>query len=80
MIIKNKFDHNVLKINDDKIISTNHHQINAILHIIKYDQRQFTINKGKFQISKDKIDKYIKKHHDNSLQKYSGVLKTLQLL
>ena len=37
MTIKEKFDHNVLKINDDEIISTNHYQINATLHIIKND-------------------------------------------
>ena len=80
MIIKKIFDHNILKINNDEIISTNHHQINAIMHIIKDNQKQFLMNKKKLQISKDKIDKYIKKHYDNSLQKHSNVSKTLQLL
>ena len=75
-----RFDHNVLKINDDKIISIDHHQINATLHIIKNDQKQFSINKEKLQISKNKIDEYIKKHHDDSLQRHSDVSKTLQLL
>ena len=47
IIIKEKFDYNFLKINDDGIISTNHHQINAILRIIKNDQKQFSISKEK---------------------------------
>ena len=37
--IKEKFDHNVLKINNNEIISANHHQINATLRIIKDDQK-----------------------------------------
>ena len=80
MTIKEKFDHNVLKINDDEIISANHHQINATLRIIKDDQEQFPISKEKLQISEDKVDEYIKKHHDDSLQRHSDVSKTLQLL
>ena len=80
MIIKKVFDYNDLKINNDKIISTNHHQINAIMHIMRNDQKQFSMNKRRLQISKDKIDEFIKKHHDDLLQKHSDVLKTLQLL
>ena len=77
MIIKKKFDYNILKINDDEIISTNHHQINATLRIIRNNQEQFSISKEKLQIPKNKIDEYIKKHHDDSLQKHSSVSKTL---
>ena len=80
MIIKKIFDHNILKINNNRSISTNYYQINAILRIIKNDQKQFSINKEKLQISKDNVDEYIKKHHDDSLQKHSGVSKTLPLL
>ena len=80
MTIKEKFDHNVLKINDDEIISANHHQINATLRIIRDDQKQFPISKGKLQISKNKIDEYFKEHHDDSLQRHSDISKTLQLL
>ena len=50
------------------------------MHIKKNDQKQFSMNKEKLQISKNKIDEYIKKHHDDSLQEHSSVLKTLQLL
>ena len=46
------------------------------MRIMKNDQKQFSMNKKKFQISKDKIDKYIKKLHDDLLQKYANVLKT----
>ena len=31
----------------------------------------------KLQISKEYVDKYIKKHHDNSLQKHLKITKTL---
>ena len=75
-----KFDYSVLKINDDGIISANHHQINATLCSIKDDQKQFSINKKKFQILKNKVDEYIKKYHDDSLQKHLTVSKILQLL
>ena len=80
MIIKEKFDHNVLQINDHKIISANYYQINATLCILKNDQKQFSISKEKFQILKNKINEYNKKHHDDSLQKHLDVSKTLQLL
>ena len=77
--IKNKkeFNHNILKINEDDIISANHHQINATLRIIKNEEKQFSVNKKRLQILKNKIDEYIKKHHDESLQKHSKVLKTI---
>ena len=41
---------------------------------------QFSISKRKLQISRNKINEYIKKYHNNSLQRYSDVSKTLQLL
>ena len=50
------------------------------MRIIKNDKKQFSIQKEKLQISKKKIDEYIKKHHDNSLQKYLKVIKILQFL
>ena len=77
---KKEFNHNILKINENGIISANHHQINATLRIIRNEEKQFPVSKKRFQISKNKIDEYIKKHHDESLQKHSKVLKTIQLL
>ena len=35
IIIKEIFDHNILKINNNEIVSVNHHQINIMLYIIK---------------------------------------------
>ena len=77
---KKEFNHSILKINEDDIISANHHQINATLRIIKDEEKQFSVNKKRFQISKNKIDEYIKEHHDESLQRHSEILKTIQLL
>ena len=77
---KEKFNHSILKINENDIISANHHQINATLRIIKNKKKQFFVSKKRFQILKNKIDKYIKKHHDESLQKHSKISKTIQLL
>ena len=34
----------------------------------------------KLQISKKHVDKYIKEHHNDSLQKHSKMTKTLQFL
>ena len=39
MTIKKEFDYNILKINYNKIISANHHQVNAILYILQNDQK-----------------------------------------
>ena len=44
------------------------------------DKKQFSIVHEKLQISKDKIDEYIKKHHDKLLQRYFDVIKTMQFL
>ena len=44
------------------------------------DQEQFSIVHEKLQISKNKIDEYIKKYHDELLQKHLNVIKTIQFL
>ena len=77
---KKVFNHNILKINDDEILFTNRHEINMTLKIMRDDQKQFSIIHEKLQISKDKIDEYIKEHHDESLQRHFNVTKIIQLL
>ena len=77
---KKIFNHNILKINNDETLFANQHEINATLKIMRDDQEQFLIVHEKLQISKDKIDEYIKKHHDESLQGHLDVVKTIQLL
>ena len=77
---KEIFNHNILKINDDETLFANQHEVNTILKIMRDDQEQFSIVHEKLQISKDKIDEYIKKHHDESLQNHFDVFKTIQLL
>ena len=77
---KKVFNHNILKINNDEILFANRHEINMTLKIMKNDKEQFSIIHEKLQISKNKINEYIKKHHDESLQRHFDVTKTIQLL
>ena len=78
--LKKIFNHNIFKINNDEILFANRHEINMTLKIMRNDQEQFSIVHEKLQISKDKIDEYIKKHHNESLQKHLDVTKTMQFL
>ena len=77
---KKIFNHNILKVNNDEILFANRHEINMTLKIMRDDQEQFSIVHEKLQISKDKIDEYIREHHDKSLQNHSSVIKTIQFL
>ena len=77
---KEIFKESILKVNKNGSLSANKHELEATLRILRNDQKQFSIEKEKLQISKDKIDECIKKHHDEPLQEHSDVSKTLQLL
>ncbi len=77
METKKSFNHSILKVNNDKSLSTNKHELNTILRILRDESKEFLIKKGKLQISINKIDKCIKEHHDESLQGHLGVTKTL---
>ena len=77
---KKIFSHNILKINNDEILFANCHEVNTTFKIMRDEQKQFSIVHEKLQISKDKIDEYIKEHHDESLQNHFNVIKTIQLL
>ena len=77
---KEIFNHNILKVNNDEILFANRNEVNTTFKIMRDIQEQFSIVHEKLQISKDKIDEYIRKHHDESLQSHSSVIKTIQLL
>ena len=77
---KEIFNHDIFKVNDDEILFANQHEVNTILKIMRDNREQFSIVHEKLQILKDKIDEYIKKHHDESLQNHFDVVKTIQLL
>jgi len=74
---KKSFNQSILKINNDESLSINKHELNAILRILRDESEEFLIKKKKLQILINKIDECIKKHHDESLQKYLEVIKTL---
>ena len=77
---KEIFNHNILKVNDDETLFANCQKINTTLKIMRNNQEQFSIVYEKLQISKNKIDEYIKEHHDESLQKHFDVTKIIQFL
>ncbi len=71
------FNYNILKVNKNESLLINKYELNAILQILKDNKKEFSIKKEKLQISINKIDKYIKKHYDKSLQRHLRVIKTL---
>jgi hypothetical protein len=77
METKELFNHSILKVNQDESLSTNKHELNATLRILRDESEEFPIEKGKLQIPIDKIDECIEEHHDEPLQGHSGVTKTL---
>ena len=77
---KKIFNHNIFKINDDEILFANHYEVNTTLKIMRDDQEQFSIIHEKLQISKNKIDEYIKKRYNESLQNHFDVIKIIQFL
>ena len=77
---KEVFNHNIFKINDDETLFANRYEINQTLKIMRNQRKQFLVVHEKLQISKNKINEYIKKHHDESLQSHFDVTKTIQLL
>ena len=77
METKKSFNHSILKVNNDKSLSTNKHELNTILRILRDKLKKFLIKKRKLQILINKIDEYIREHHDESLQGHLGVTKTL---
>ena len=77
---KKVFNHNIFKINNDETLFANCHEVNTTLKIMRDDKEQFSIVHEKLQISKDKIDEYIREHHNESLQSHFDVIKTIQLL
>ena len=80
MKIKKIFDKSILQINKNGTLSSNHKEVTTTMRIIKDDEKQFSMKKGKLWILKNKIDEYIKKHHDESLQRHSRMSKIMQLL
>jgi len=74
------FNYSILKINQNKLLLANKYKLNIILQIFRDNTEEFLIEKEKFQISIDKIDKYIKEHYNKLLQKYSEITKILQFL
>jgi len=71
------FNYNILKINKNKLLLANKYELNAILQILQNNTKEFLIKKEKLQIFIDKIDKYIKEHYNELLQKHLKVTKIL---
>ena len=80
MNLKKVFNHNIFKINNDETLFINNHEVNLTLKIMRDEKEQFSIIHEKLQISKNKVNEYIKEHHDESLQKHFDVTKIIQFL
>ncbi len=74
---KKSFNHSILKVNNDESLLVNEHELNTTLRILRDKSKEFPIKKKKLQISINKIDECIREHHDESLQRHLGVIKTL---
>jgi len=74
------FNYSILKINKNRLLSANKYKLNTILQILRDNTEKFLIEKEKFQISIDKIDKYIKKYYNRLLQEHPRVTKIFQFL
>ena len=46
-------------------------------YILRDNQEQFLVEKGKLQVLDDKIDEYIKEYYNRLLQGYLGIVKTI---
>jgi len=71
------FNYNILKINKNELLLANKYELNVTLQILQDNTKEFLIKKEKLQIFIDKIDEYIKKHYDKSLQEHLKVTKIL---
>ena len=57
---KEIFNRSILKINSDRSLSANFkHELNTTLQILNDDKEHFSIEKGKYLITTDKISKCI---------------------
>jgi len=71
------FNYNILKINKNELLLANKYELNIILQILRDNKKEFLIKKKKLHIFINKMNEYIKKHHNKSLQKHLKVIKIL---
>ena len=74
---KKSFNYSILKINKNESLLANKYELNVTLQILQNNTKKILIKKEKLQISINKIDKYIKEHHDEFLQKHLRMTKIL---
>ena len=65
--IKEIFNSSILKVNKDGLLSANQYKLNTTLRILRDNQEQFLVEKGKLQIPNNKIDECIKEHYNRPL-------------
>ena len=61
------FNNSILKVNKNRLLLVNQREINATLRILRDDQKQFLVEKGKLQVPDDKINEYIKEYYNRPL-------------
>ena len=81
MKTKEVFNKSIFKINNDGTLFTNFkHKLNTTLQILRDEEKQFSIEKEKYLITNNRINKCIQNYHDDSTQEHSEIIKILQLI
>ena len=61
------FSYSISKVNKNRLLLINKYELDITICIIKDNQKQFSIEKRKFHIFKEQINKIIKKYHNRLL-------------
>jgi hypothetical protein len=70
--------HSILQTNKDATLGARTHEFNAVLRIMKDDEKQFSIPRNKYQVLERHQEQCIKDHHDDPTQGHPGITKTIE--
>jgi len=77
---KEKFEHSILRTNQDGSLSANAKDFGNVLRILQDDTEQFPVLQGKFAVQTNQEQDCIKQHHDDPVQGHPGIAKTVELI
>lgn len=77
---KEKFEHSILRTNQDGSLSANAKDFGNVLRILQDDTEQFPVLQGKFAVQTNQEQDCIKQHHDDPVQGHPGIAKTVEII